>query len=131
MKTILLRQPGQFEMSDAPAADSREPGPGEALVRVRRVGICGTDLHAFRGRQPFFTYPRILGHELGVEVVAIAPTPSKELNIRAAAPRGSKKLNTRPGPPCPGEPYLNCGVCVACRAGKTNCCVKLQCLGVH
>jgi len=91
-------------------------------VRVRRVGICGTDLHAFRGRQPFFTYPRILGHELGVEVVAIGPAHDAQ---------SSKELKIRPGDRCAVEPYLNCGTCVACRAGKTNCCVKLQCLGVH
>ena len=66
METIVLKHPGEFEVieTDAPTA----PPPGHALVRVRRVGICGTDWHAFRGKQPFFTYPRILGHELGVEI---------------------------------------------------------------
>src|SRR4051794_5766850 len=115
MKTILLRQPGRFEMSDAPAADSREPGPCEALVRVRRVGICGTDLHAYRGRQPFFTYPRVLGHELGVEVIAV------DANDAAITP----------GDKCCVEPYLNCGHCIACRRGRANCCVDLKVLGVH
>ncbi len=69
MKTIVLNQPGEFlfTQTEPPAS----PGPGEALVRVVRVGICGTDLHAFRGRQPFFEYPRILGHELAVEIVAL------------------------------------------------------------
>jgi 2-desacetyl-2-hydroxyethyl bacteriochlorophyllide A dehydrogenase len=119
MKTIILQEPGKFRLDDA-SVEPRESelAAGEALVRVRRVGICGTDLHAFRGKQPFFTYPRILGHELGVEVVAVDPSSSRELNIR-------------PGDHCAVEPYLNCGACVACRAGKTNCCVKLQCLGVH
>src|SRR4051812_324144 len=66
METVILNKPGEFEVrqTDVPAS----PPPGHALVRVRRVGICGTDWHAFHGRQPFFTYPRILGHELGVEV---------------------------------------------------------------
>lgn len=91
------------------------PGPGEALVAVRRIGICGTDLHAFRGRQPFFQYPRVLGHELGVEVLAI----------------GENVVNIAPGERCAVEPYLNCGTCIACRRGKTNCCVRLQVLGVH
>jgi 2-desacetyl-2-hydroxyethyl bacteriochlorophyllide A dehydrogenase len=119
MKTIILEQPGKFRLDDSTTAPSpTDIAAGEALVRVRRVGICGTDLHAFRGRQPFFTYPRILGHELGVEIVAIDPASSKDLNIR-------------PGDRCAVEPYLNCGACIACRAGKTNCCVKLQCLGVH
>jgi threonine dehydrogenase-like Zn-dependent dehydrogenase len=66
MKTIVLEQPGQFRLADT--APPEHPGAGEAFVRVRRVGICGTDLHAFKGEQPFFSYPRILGHELGVEV---------------------------------------------------------------
>ncbi len=69
MKTVILEQPGHFTLMSTDAPD--EPRPGEALVRVHRVGICGTDLHAYRGRQPFFTYPRILGHELGVEIVEI------------------------------------------------------------
>ncbi len=92
------------------------PRPGEALVRVKKVGICGTDLHAFRGRQPFFTYPRILGHELGVEVLALG---------------GSDAGGIAVGDRCAVEPYLNCGNCIACRKGKTNCCVSLKALGVH
>lgn len=113
MKTIVLETPGQFTVTetDAPVA----PGPGEALVRVRRVGICGTDLHAFRGQQPFFTYPRILGHELGVEVVAL----------------GEGVSNLRVGDRCAVEPYLNCGTCVACRRGKSNCCTSMNVIGVH
>jgi threonine dehydrogenase-like Zn-dependent dehydrogenase len=92
------------------------PSAGHALVRVRRVGLCGTDFHAFRGRQPFVTYPRILGHELGVEVVAIS---------------GGAPAAVAVGDRCAVEPYLNCGECHACRAGRTNCCVSLRVLGVH
>lgn len=115
MQTIVLEQPGHFYLTDTPAPV--EPGAGEALVRVHAVGICGTDLHAYRGRQPFFSYPRILGHELGVEIVALGPetTPSG-LTV---------------GDYCAVEPYLNCGVCGACRRGKTNCCERLRVLGVH
>lgn len=113
MKTIVLDEPGNFRLTqtDAPAA----PGAGEALVRVHRVGICGTDLHAFRGRQPFFSYPRILGHELGVVVEAI----------------GTDVTNVAIGDRCAVEPYLNCGTCIACRRGRTNCCTDLKVLGVH
>jgi 2-desacetyl-2-hydroxyethyl bacteriochlorophyllide A dehydrogenase len=112
MLQITLEKPGQFTASDAP-----EPirGVGEAIVRVRRIGVCGTDLHAFAGRQPFFDYPRILGHELGVEVVD----------------PGDDARGLRPGDRCAVEPYLNCGHCIACRRGKTNCCTTLKCLGVH
>lgn len=115
MKTITLTTPGHFTLTDT--APPTNPAPGAALVRVRRVGICGTDLHAFRGRQPFFSYPRILGHELGVEIVALGDTEE------------AHKLSV--GDICAVEPYLNCGVCTACRRDKTNCCTSLQVLGVH
>jgi 2-desacetyl-2-hydroxyethyl bacteriochlorophyllide A dehydrogenase len=84
-------------------------------VRVHRIGVCGTDIHAYHGRQPFFSYPRILGHELGVEVLAT----------------GAGVHHVRPGDRCAVEPYLHCGRCAACRSGKPNCCAALQVLGVH
>lgn len=112
MKAVVLRSPGELEREERPFP---RPKSGEAVVRVRRVGVCGTDFHAFRGRQPYFSYPRILGHELGVEVVEVPPND-----------RGLK-----PGDRCVVEPYLHCGRCIACRRGKTNCCVHLQVLGVH
>lgn len=112
MLQIILQEPGTLARRDVaePVASA-----DEALVRVRRIGVCGTDLHAFAGRQPFFQYPRVLGHELGVEVLA---APDNSRGIQA----GSR---------CAIEPYLYCGECMACRAGRTNCCVKLQTLGVH
>jgi 2-desacetyl-2-hydroxyethyl bacteriochlorophyllide A dehydrogenase len=113
MNTIVLAQPGQLEGAHRAQIETRQDH--EALVRVRRVGICGTDLHAFKGEQPFFSYPRVLGHELSVELVAI----------------GANDAGLRPGDRCAVEPYLTCGACVACRRGKPNCCVHLQCLGVH
>jgi 2-desacetyl-2-hydroxyethyl bacteriochlorophyllide A dehydrogenase len=113
MKTVTLEQPFQFTLHDT--ASPEAPAAGEALVRVHRVGICGTDIHAFRGRQPFFSYPRIVGHELGVEIVDVGP------NERGLAV----------GDRCSVEPYLNCGHCIACRHGKSNCCINLQVLGVH
>ena len=68
-KTITLEEPGRFVLGETDAPSG--PGPGDVLVAVRRIGICGTDLHAFRGQQPYFSYPRVLGHELGVEVTAV------------------------------------------------------------
>jgi len=112
MRAVRLQAPGRLEAADLPCPAA--PGPGEARVRVHRVGICGTDLHAFGGRQPFFTYPRVLGHELGVEVVAVGAGVALEPGQRAAV-----------------EPYLNCGTCIACRSGRPNCCVSLRVLGVH
>ncbi len=113
MKTVVLNQPGEFLLTHTELPEA--PPPGQATVRVRRVGVCGTDFHAFRGKQPFFSYPRILGHELGVEVVSL----------------GSTESELQPGDLCAVEPYLNCGSCIACRRGRTNCCVELKCLGVH
>lgn len=112
MLQITLQKPGHFIANDVP-----EPVPtaDQALVKVKRIGVCGTDLHAFTGRQPFFEYPRILGHELGVEIVSI--------------PEGDHGLNV--GDICAVEPYLYCGNCPTCRAGRTNCCETLKCMGVH
>lgn len=112
MLQIVLEKPGHFIAADGP-----EPtlAPGDALVRVRRIGVCGTDLGAFAGKQPFFSYPRILGHELGVEVIE----PGSE-------PHGLKR-----GDRCSVEPYFNCGTCIACRRGKPNCCTSLNVIGVH
>jgi 2-desacetyl-2-hydroxyethyl bacteriochlorophyllide A dehydrogenase len=112
MLQISLEKPGQFAATEAAEPT---PAPGDALVRVHRIGVCGTDLHAFAGKQPFFAYPRILGHELGVEVI----DPGSE-------PHGLKA-----GDRCSVEPYLNCGRCIACRRGKPNCCAELKVLGVH
>ncbi len=113
MDQVILETPGKFVFT-ASAAEPRA-AVGEALVRVRRVGICGSDIHAFAGRQPFFKYPRILGHELGVEVIE---APANDRGIQ-------------PGSRCAVEPYLNCGDCHACKIGKPNCCEHMQVLGVH
>jgi alcohol dehydrogenase len=112
MKAIVLQQPGRFDRVEIgePAA----PGPGEALVRVHRVGICGSDVSGYLGKMPFFSYPRIPGHELGVEVVAV----------------GAGVTRVRPGERCSVEPYMNCGDCHACRKGASNCCANLKVLGV-
>jgi 2-desacetyl-2-hydroxyethyl bacteriochlorophyllide A dehydrogenase len=112
MRQITLLAPGQFSASEVA---SPAEAPGQALVRVRRVGVCGTDWHAFAGRQPFFTYPRVLGHELAVEIVAV-PDNTPHLHVGAR---------------CAVEPYLSCGQCHSCRRGKPNCCMQLRVLGVH
>jgi 2-desacetyl-2-hydroxyethyl bacteriochlorophyllide A dehydrogenase len=113
MKALSLEAPKHWKRIDIPAP--AKPGPGEALVRVHRVGVCGTDLAGYLGKMPFFSYPRIPGHELGVEVVDIGPDVA----------------NVRIGDRCAIEPYLNCQTCYACRRGHTNCCETNQTLGVH
>src|SRR6478672_7966680 len=113
MYALSLDAPKAFRPIDLP--DPPPPGPGEALIRVHRVGICGTDISAYLGKMPFVTYPRILGHELGVEVVAI----------------GDDVANVKPGDRCSVEPYINDPDSYASRRGRPNCCEKLQVLGVH
>lgn len=112
MKAIQLEKPQHFQpiQLDEPSA----PGAGEALVRVHRIGICGTDYSGYLGKMPFFSYPRIPGHELGVEVLAA----------------GTGVTNVKPGDRCSVEPYMNCGNCFPCRRGATNCCEQLKVLGV-
>lgn len=113
MKAAVLQKPGEIHMTERPWPG--KPRADEACVRVRRVGVCGTDYHAFRGNQPFFQYPRVLGHELSVEVLSASEVG----------------LGLKEGDRCAIEPYLNCGHCSACLRGKTNCCAHLQVLGVH
>ena len=112
MKAIQLAAPKEFKRLDV--AEPSQPGPGEALIRTSRMGICGTDVSCYLGKFPFFDYPRIPGHELGVEVLAV----------------GEGVQNVKPGDRCSVEPYLNCGQCFACLKGQGNCCEKLKVFGV-
>ncbi len=112
MKAIQLQAPEKFVRIEV--EEPGRPGPGEALVRVHRIGICGTDISGYLGKMPFFIYPRIPGHELGVEVLDV----------------GSEVTNVKRGDRCSIEPYMNCGDCHACRKGASNCCANLKVLGV-
>jgi 2-desacetyl-2-hydroxyethyl bacteriochlorophyllide A dehydrogenase len=113
MKALCLEAPKHWKRIDIPGPD--KPGPGDALVRVHQVGICGTDISGYLGKMPFFSYPRIPGHELGVEVLDV----------------GAGVTNVKPGDRCSVEPYINCQQCYACKRGHTNCCETNQTLGVH
>jgi alcohol dehydrogenase len=113
MQALLLEQAKVFRYVEIPEPDA--PPAGEAVVRVHAVGICGTDYGGYLGKMPFFSYPRIPGHELGVEVVAVGPGVT----------------NVKPGDRCCVEPYINCQHCSSCRRGLTNCCEHHQTLGVH
>jgi alcohol dehydrogenase len=112
MKALQLEKPQAWRPIDIP--EPAKPGPGEALLRVHRIGICGTDIAGYLGKMPFFSYPRIPGHELGVGVLAV----------------GAGVTNVRPGDRCSVEPYMNCGRCFPCSKGNSNCCENLKVLGV-
>jgi 2-desacetyl-2-hydroxyethyl bacteriochlorophyllide A dehydrogenase len=111
MKALVCKQPGTLGYITIPDPVIKK---NYAIVKIRRIGICGTDLHAFEGTQPYFTYPRILGHELAGELV----------DIDNAAGFSKGELVTI-------IPYFNCGTCIACLRGKSNCCVNMKVCGVH
>jgi 2-desacetyl-2-hydroxyethyl bacteriochlorophyllide A dehydrogenase len=110
METLVCVAPGKFEYKNV---EMPKIAQGEALIKIRRIGICGTDLHAYEGTQPYFDYPRILGHELAAEIVKV----------------DSDAFST--GDAVTVMPYFNCNDCIACRSGKPNCCVNLKVCGVH
>ncbi len=111
MKALICEEPGRLALISRPEP---VPGPDEVLVRIRHVGICGTDFHIFGGKHPYLEYPRVMGHELSGTV--------------ETAPEGS---GLNPGDPVYIVPYLSCGTCQACRIGLTNACVNIRVLGVH
>src|SRR5690554_5065246 len=113
MRAIVLRSPREMSLTERPAPPA--PGAGEAFVKVLRVGVCGTDLHAFHGDQPMISYPLVLGHELAVEVLAVE----------------AGGAGIEPGDVCAVVPYVDCGACLACAAGRPNACQNLRVLGVH
>ncbi|PMD87092.1 alcohol dehydrogenase [Siphonobacter sp. BAB-5405] len=110
MKTLVCLSPGQFEYQSVETPSTQ---PGFSLLRIKRIGICGTDLHAYQGNQPFFSYPRILGHELSADVLT------------------TDHPDFKPGDAVTIIPYFHCGTCIACRKDKTNCCKQMQVSGVH
>ncbi|WP_163539861.1 zinc-binding alcohol dehydrogenase family protein [Gracilibacillus sp. YIM 98692] len=112
MKGIVCEKPEVFKWKEQDEPKRQE---GEAIVNLKRMGVCGTDLHAFKGQQPFFQYPRVLGHELAGVIESIDDNP----------------YNLESGDQVSVIPYLECGQCVACRNGKPNCCTDMKVIGVH
>ena len=112
MRAIQIAAPKTMRRIEIDEPD--RPGPGQALVRTHRMGICGTDVSCYLGKFPFFDFPRIPGHELGVEVLEV----------------GENVTNVMVGDRCSVEPYMNCGQCFACRRGAINCCRNLKVIGV-
>lgn len=111
MKALVCTEPGRLDYIER---DNPALSKGYAIIKVKRIGICGTDLHAFEGTQPYFSYPRIFGHELAGELSAFDDAGDFEINEAVTF-----------------IPYFNCGSCIACRNGKPNCCTQMQVYGVH
>lgn len=112
MKAIVIPEPGKIEIREVPMPEIRE---GEALLKIKYVGICGADVASFTGNQPFTTYPRIPGHEFSAEIVSI--------------PENDRGLNVGDIVTC--NPYFNCGSCYSCQRGYVNCCTDNQTMGVQ
>lgn len=110
-QSLVCAKPGELSVQSRPALIAQ---PGHVIVRPLRIGICGTDYHIFGGKHPYLEYPRVMGHELAVEVLE--------------APAGS---TLDAGTMCVVNPYIACGDCIACRVGKPNCCMHISVLGVH
>lgn len=113
MKAVYMEKPWNIEISDV---QMPKPKEGEALLRVKSAGICGSDIGAFRGTNGLVSYPRIIGHEIAGEVISIPE---------------NNKNGIKPGDRVIVDPYLYCGHCYPCSIGRTNCCVDLKVLGVH
>lgn len=111
MKAIVCQEPFHLAVTSRPAPMLQ---PGEVLVRIKRVGLCGTDYHIYGGRHPFLSYPRVMGHELAGEIESV--------------PEGSA---FKTGQVVAINPYLACGTCLSCRRGKPNACANISVLGVH
>jgi L-galactonate 5-dehydrogenase len=113
MRALYIRKPLEAEVGEleAPVA-----GPGEVLLRVRYVGMCGSDLSSYRGKNPLVSYPRIPGHEIAATIEAAGEGVPEEY---------------RAGQAVTLSPYTNCGVCASCRRGRPNACKNNQTLGVQ
>ncbi len=112
MTALVCRQPGQLELESRPRPGV--PGDGEVLLGISHVGICGTDYHIYAGRQPYLSYPRIMGHEISARVL-----------------KAGKGVSLQAGSLVIVNPYVACGNCIACRRQKPNCCMAIKVLGVH
>lgn len=113
MKTVVLTEPNKMEITER--EDITSIGDNEVVIAIKKIGICGTDTHAVAGNQPFFEYPRVLGHELSGIVDSM----------------GTAVQNVKKGDKVTVIPYIHCGECISCRNGKTNCCTNMKVIGVH
>jgi threonine dehydrogenase-like Zn-dependent dehydrogenase len=112
LRALVIERPGEARIIEV---DRKAADPAEATLRIRRIGLCGTDLSTFLGKNPLVTYPRIPGHEIAATLETV---PENDFGLRA-------------GMDVTMSPYTNCGTCTACRQGRINACRFNQTLGVQ
>lgn len=113
MKAVMIEKPWDIKVVEREVPQLKD---GEALIKVKAAGICGSDIGAFRGTNNLVSYPRVIGHEIAGEIVALKGDNPKGFSV------GDRVVV---------DPYLYCGHCYACSIGRTNCCEDLHVLGVH
>ncbi|WP_047032506.1 zinc-binding alcohol dehydrogenase family protein [Hoeflea sp. IMCC20628] len=111
MNSVACTQPGSLEIRQVSRPVRTD---GDVRLKIRRIGICGTDYHIFDGKHPFLNYPRVMGHELAAEVTETGPDSAFAVGDHVIV-----------------NPYIACGSCRACTRGKPNCCTAIAVLGVH
>src|SRR5579859_1156032 len=112
MRALVIRRPGEALIENVPEP---EPQAGQALLRVRMVGLCGSDLNSYRGKNPLVTFPRIPGHEIAATIV-------NANNLQAGLKAGANVTLS---------PYTSCGKCASCLRGRANACQFNETLGVQ
>lgn len=110
MKQQVMTSPGEIIFEEVAVP---EPGPGQVLVKIKRIGICGSDIHVYHGKHPYTSYPVTQGHEVSGQVVSV----------------GEGVTGLSPGDRVTIEPQVTCGECYPCRHGKYNLCEDLKVMG--
>ncbi|MCJ7488488.1 MAG: alcohol dehydrogenase catalytic domain-containing protein [Candidatus Aminicenantes bacterium] len=110
MRQAIMTSPGEIEFRDVPVPKT---GPAEVLIRVKSIGVCGSDVHVWHGRHPFTSYPVVQGHEFSGVVEAV----------------GKRVRSIRPGLKVTATPQIVCGSCGPCRRGKYHICDVLKVQG--
>lgn len=126
MRAFMITAAHEAGIQEVPAPQDSLP-PGWAAVKVSVCGICGSDLHAYSGTQPFFIYPGIPGHEVVGHIVAINPSPDHPMHLKNRPVDEGLEVGER----VVLEPSVACGDCLPCRTGRYNCCANMRVLGVH
>ena len=112
MRALVIQKPGEAVIENVPQP---EPRPGQVLLRVRMIGLCGSDLNSYRGKNPLVSYPRVPGHEIAATILESHPS----------------RPDLKPGTNVTLSPYTNCGKCASCLRGRPNACQFNETLGVQ